>query len=167
MIGSQGKLPHLYGLIKRHPITSRRVTKSEAVSSSSSSAKSRSLQDLRTPLLVTDEPHEMHQQNREEISDSVSVSSRSLTESERQSDVGDDYDSGPKKTGRRARLINLTKKMGEKFEEKKRHIEERGRHFVEKMRGPLRPIETSNSSFFVCGYCHALIQLLLFINTNV
>ncbi|KAE8688668.1 hypothetical protein F3Y22_tig00110957pilonHSYRG00010 [Hibiscus syriacus] len=107
------------------PVTSRRVTESDVVSSSSSSAKSRSLQDLRTPLHATDEPDEMHQQNREETSDSVSVSSRSPTEFERQSDVGDDNDSRPKKTGRRARMMDLTKKMGEKFEEKKRHIEER------------------------------------------
>ncbi|KAE8658720.1 pentatricopeptide repeat-containing protein [Hibiscus syriacus] len=98
------------------------VADSEAMPSSSSSGKSRSLQDLRTPLLATDEPHETHQQNREETSDSVSVS-RSLTESERQSDVGDDNDSRPKKTGRRARMMDLTKKMGEKLEEKKRHIE--------------------------------------------
>ncbi|XP_039052683.1 uncharacterized protein LOC120194439 isoform X1 [Hibiscus syriacus] len=111
------------------------VTDSEAMLSSSSSGKSRSLQDLRTPLLATDEPHETHQQNREETSDSVSVS-RSLTESEWKSDVGDDNDSRPKKTGRRARVMDLTKKMGEKLEEKKRHIEERGRHIVEKMRGP-------------------------------
>ncbi|GMI81921.1 hypothetical protein like AT1G17820 [Hibiscus trionum] len=110
-------------------------TESEAVPSSSSSAKSRSLQDLRTPLLATEEPRETRQQNREETSDSLSVS-RSLAESERQSDVGDDNDSRPKKTGRRARMMDLTKKMGEKFEEKKRHIEERGRHIVEKMRGP-------------------------------
>ncbi|XP_038993270.1 uncharacterized protein LOC120116975 isoform X2 [Hibiscus syriacus] len=110
-------------------------TESEAIPSSSSSAKSRSLQDLRTPLLAIDEPHETHQQNREETSDSVSVS-RSLTESERQSNVGDDIDSRSKKTGRRARMMDLTKKMGEKLEEKKRHIEERGRHIVQKMRGP-------------------------------
>ncbi|KAK8581379.1 hypothetical protein V6N13_144408 [Hibiscus sabdariffa] len=110
-------------------------TESEAMPSSSSSAKSGSLQDLRTPLLATEEPPETRQQNREETSDSLSVS-RSLTGSERQGEVGDDNDSKPKKMGRRARMMDLTKKMGEKFEEKKRHIEERGRHIVEKMRGP-------------------------------
>ncbi|GMI91997.1 hypothetical protein like AT1G17820 [Hibiscus trionum] len=111
------------------------ITESEAIPSSNASAKSRSLQDLRTPLLATDEPYETRQQNRDASSDSLSVS-RSWTESERQSDVSDDNDSRPKKTGRRARMMDLTKKMGEKFEEKKRHIEERGRHIVEKMRGP-------------------------------
>ncbi|KAG8494876.1 hypothetical protein CXB51_012486 [Gossypium anomalum] len=120
----------------RKTSSSPAVIESEASSSSaaSSSAKIRSSQDLRTPLLATDEPHETYQQNRA-TPDSQS-SSRSLSEFERQSDVGDENDSRPKKMGRKARMIDLTKKMGEKFEEKKRHIEERGRHIVEKMRGP-------------------------------
>ncbi|KAK8551057.1 hypothetical protein V6N13_119549 [Hibiscus sabdariffa] len=111
------------------------VTESEAMLSSNSSEKSRSLQDLRTPLLATDEPYETRQLSGEETSDSLSVS-RSWTESERQSDVSEDNDSRPKKTGRRARMMDLTKKMGEKFEEKRRHIEERSRNIVEKMKGP-------------------------------
>ncbi|XP_076955151.1 uncharacterized protein LOC143629888 [Bidens hawaiensis] len=39
-----------------------------------------------------------------------------------------------RKIGSRAKM--LTKKMGEKFEEKKRNLGEKGRHFVDKMRGP-------------------------------
>ncbi|XVF75006.1 hypothetical protein PTKIN_Ptkin13bG0154600 [Pterospermum kingtungense] len=101
----------------------------------SSSARSMSLQDLKTPLLETDEPHETCQQNREATSDSKSLS-RSLTEFDRQSDVMDENDSRPKKVGRRARMLDLGKKMGEKLEEKRRHIEEKSRHIVEKMRGP-------------------------------
>ncbi|EOY25589.1 Integral membrane protein conserved region (DUF2404), putative [Theobroma cacao] len=101
----------------------------------SSSIRSKSLQDLRTPLLATDEPHEACQENREEASDSESLS-RPLVEFERQSDVIDDNDSRPKKMGRKARMLDLGKKMGEKFEEKRRHIEEKSRHIVEKMRGP-------------------------------
>lgn len=100
----------------------------------SSSTKNKSSEDLRAPLLATDEPHETYQQNGA-TPDSQS-SSWSLSEFERQSDVGDENDSRPKKMGRKARMMDLTKKMGEKFEEKKRHIEERGRHIVEKMRGP-------------------------------
>lgn len=120
----------------RKTSSSPAVIESEASSSSaaSSSAKNRSSQDLRTPLLATDEPHETYQQNR--ATPDTQSSSRSLSEFERQSDVGDENDSRPKKMGRKARMIDLTKKMGEKFEEKKRHIEERGRHIVEKMRGP-------------------------------
>ncbi|XVE89407.1 hypothetical protein DITRI_Ditri19aG0199200 [Diplodiscus trichospermus] len=101
----------------------------------SSSTKSKSYQDLKTPLLATDEPHEACQQDREETSDCQSLS-RSLTESERQIDVLDENDSRPKKMGRRARMLDLGKKMGEKLEEKRRHIEEKSRHIVEKMRGP-------------------------------
>lgn len=40
-----------------------------------------------------------------------------------------------KKFGRRARMMDIGKKMGEKLEEKRRHIEEKGRLIVEKMRG--------------------------------
>lgn len=40
----------------------------------------------------------------------------------------------PKRAGRRARMMDLGKKMGEKLEEKRRNIEEKSRHIVEKMR---------------------------------
>jgi hypothetical protein len=33
-------------------------------------------------------------------------------------------------------MLDLGKKMGEKFEEKRRNIEEKGRNIVDKMRGP-------------------------------
>ncbi|XP_022716493.1 testis-expressed protein 2-like [Durio zibethinus] len=101
----------------------------------SSSIGSKSSQDLRTPLLTTDEPHDTSQQNREETSGSQSLS-RALTEFGRPSDVVDENDPRPKKMGRRARMLDLGKKMGEKLEEKRRHIEEKSRHIVEKMRGP-------------------------------
>ncbi|RID56060.1 hypothetical protein BRARA_G03285 [Brassica rapa] len=41
-----------------------------------------------------------------------------------------------KKMGTRERMFDFRKKVGEKFEEKKRHMEERSRQIVEKMRGP-------------------------------
>ncbi|XVF26310.1 hypothetical protein REPUB_Repub14bG0005200 [Reevesia pubescens] len=114
------------------------VIESVAIPSSSSTVSSsigsKSLQDIRTPLLASYEPHETCQQIREETSDSPSLS-RSLTEFERQSDVVDENDSRPK-MGRRARMVDLGKKMGEKLEEKRRHIEEKSRQMVEKMRGP-------------------------------
>ena len=93
------------------------------------------MQDVKTPLLETDEPYEACQQNREEGSDSQSLT-RSLTEFERQSDVIDENDTRPKKMGRRALMLVLGKKMGEKLEEKMSHIEEKSRHIVERMRGP-------------------------------
>ncbi|XWS11500.1 hypothetical protein CRYUN_Cryun37aG0003700 [Craigia yunnanensis] len=104
-------------------------------SSTVSSTRSKSVQDLKTPLLATDKPHEACQQNIDETSDSQSLS-RSLSEFERQSDVIDENDSRPKKIGRRARMLDLGKKMGEKLEEKRRNIEEKSRNIVEKMRGP-------------------------------
>jgi len=39
------------------------------------------------------------------------------------------------KRGKHSKMIGLGKKMGEKLEEKKRHIEEKSRYMVEKMRG--------------------------------
>ncbi|XP_068640208.1 uncharacterized protein [Aristolochia californica] len=46
-----------------------------------------------------------------------------------------DTDEGkPKRLGRRARMMDLGKKMGEKLEEKRRHLEEKSRNIVEKIR---------------------------------
>jgi hypothetical protein len=47
------------------------------------------------------------------------------------STIGED---AKRKGGRRARMMDFGKKMGDKLEEKRRTIEERGRHIVEKMR---------------------------------
>lgn len=40
---------------------------------------------------------------------------------------------GRPRTGRRTRMMDLGRKVGEKLEEKRRHIEEKSRHIVEKM----------------------------------
>ncbi|PIA29378.1 hypothetical protein AQUCO_06000032v1 [Aquilegia coerulea] len=45
-------------------------------------------------------------------------------------------DGNSKRIGRKARIMDLGKKMGEKLEEKRRHIEEKSRNIVEKMSGP-------------------------------
>nr|BAK04177.1 predicted protein [Hordeum vulgare subsp. vulgare] len=45
--------------------------------------------------------------------------------------VGDD---AKRKSGRRSRMMDLGKKMGDKLEEKRRQAEEKGRHIIEKMR---------------------------------
>jgi hypothetical protein len=47
------------------------------------------------------------------------------------SPIGED---AKRKGGRRARMIDFGKRMGDKLEEKRRTIEEKGRHIVEKMR---------------------------------
>jgi hypothetical protein len=45
--------------------------------------------------------------------------------------VGEDV---KQKSGRRSRMMDLGKKMGDKLEEKRRQVEEKGRTIVEKMR---------------------------------
>ncbi|GKV13870.1 hypothetical protein SLEP1_g24834 [Rubroshorea leprosula] len=107
---------------------------SEASSTVPSIKGSKSLQELKTPLLAGDELHEACNKNIEEIPACQSTS-RSSVQLGKQNSTAEDDDSRPKKTGRRARMLDLGKKMGEKFEEKRRHLEERSRHIVEKMRG--------------------------------
>lgn len=59
--------------------------------------------------------------------------------------VGED---AKRKSGRRARMMDFGKRMGDKLEEKRRTIEEKGRHIVEKMRENARTnsLERTSSS---------------------
>lgn len=59
--------------------------------------------------------------------------------------VGED---AKRKSGRRARMMDFGKRMGDKLEEKRRTIEEKGRHIVEKMRENARTnsMERTSSS---------------------
>ncbi|KAK9106255.1 hypothetical protein Syun_022266 [Stephania yunnanensis] len=89
-----------------------------------------SLQDLKTPLLSSDEPYEVDYSGKpENRCDQPSSDTSALRQ------ISLDDDANPKRVGRRSRMMDLGKKMGEKLEEKRRHIEEKGRHIVEKMRG--------------------------------
>ncbi|KAE9612035.1 hypothetical protein Lal_00048942 [Lupinus albus] len=104
---------------------------------------SSSLEQLAIPLLEKDRPLETR--------DSIELRSPSV-----QSDKGDETseqkmeynselhkqnhsieqeDGAPKKTGRRERMLDLRKKVGEKLGEKRRNLEEKSRQIVEKMRG--------------------------------
>lgn len=94
---------------------------------------SRSLQDLKAPLLAISDPDDGDQQRRKSESECPSPS-RSLVLRERQNPDTEEEDSKTKKVGRRARMLDLGKKMGEKIEEKRRHIEEKSRNIVDKMR---------------------------------
>ncbi|GMN46119.1 hypothetical protein TIFTF001_015299 [Ficus carica] len=105
------------------------------LSSSSTTPSDKTLQELRTPLLANVEAHGAERGKGEEIPESQPAS-RSLSLSDNQSNAVEEDDSRPKKIGRRARMLDLGKKMGEKFEEKRRHIEEKSKQIVEKMRGP-------------------------------
>ncbi|KAG8489915.1 hypothetical protein CXB51_015459 [Gossypium anomalum] len=86
----------------------------------------RSLQDLGVPYPPSDELHESGQQNRAETS-YPAFYSRSLKELERPTEDIDDNDWGLK-MGRRAKLRDFRKKMGEKLGEKKRHMVEKMKH---------------------------------------
>ncbi|KAJ0257260.1 Uncharacterized protein HA466_0081590 [Hirschfeldia incana] len=91
----------------------------------------KSREELKTPLLLTSsrERHETNSRGGTGESTFVQSPSRSVVSSE-------EDDSRGKKLGRRARMLGLGKKMGEKLEEKRRHMEEKSRQIVEKMRGP-------------------------------
>ncbi|XP_054821717.1 uncharacterized protein LOC129320334 [Prosopis cineraria] len=96
-------------------------------SSSTNLPRSRSLDDLTTPLLGDDyKPRETSEQGGEDpqLARNVEGVSHAIERD----------DSRRKKMGTREKMLDLRKKMSEKFEEKKRHIEEKGRNFVDKMR---------------------------------
>ncbi|GKV05400.1 hypothetical protein SLEP1_g17418 [Rubroshorea leprosula] len=96
---------------------------------------SKSFQELRTHLLASNEMREAHNKNIEETPASQSPYRSSSIQLGKQNSTIEDSDLRPKKMGRRARMLDLGRKMGEKLEEKRRHIEEKSRHIVEKMRG--------------------------------
>ena len=100
-----------------------------------STLRSRSLQESQTALLRNDEPQETCQSSRWESLDCQSLSGSEVT-AEEQNHTIEESDTRPKRMGRKARMLDLGKKMGEKLEEKRRNIEEKGRNIVERMRGP-------------------------------
>ncbi|XP_031247287.1 testis-expressed protein 2-like [Pistacia vera] len=132
---SKHQNPKNIDCIQQSSTVPRIVSMPSTTSAVSSILNNKSLQELRTPLLESDEVQETDQQKKEEIPDCQS-SPRSLPLLEKLSSAVDEDDSRPKKGGRKARMLDLGKKMGEKLEEKRRHIEEKSRHIVEKMRGP-------------------------------
>lgn len=112
-------------------------TEAEAISSPLSKSTSltverdKSLEELRTPLL---RPSSSEKQ---ETNSGGSTREITVVQSPSSSMVStEEDDSRGKKLGRRARMLDLGKKMGEKLEEKRRHMEEKSRQIVEKMRGP-------------------------------
>ncbi|CAK9164360.1 unnamed protein product [Ilex paraguariensis] len=92
-------------------------------------------QQLRAPLLANDDPHKTRQGCEEENS-GCQTPTRSLMLVEEQNHFLDGDDTRTKTTGTRAKMLSFGKKVGAKFDEKRRHIEERSRHIAEKMRGP-------------------------------
>ncbi|XP_057787725.1 uncharacterized protein LOC131004972 [Salvia miltiorrhiza] len=109
------------------------------VSSSSSMdesiSNSSSCQDLRAPLLKDEKMPESTTRSIEPRQDSR-VLSPSRFQTKEQIQKADDDDMNQKRIGPKERMRGLGKKMGEKLEVKRRHFEEKGRSFVERMRGP-------------------------------
>ena len=91
----------------------------------------KSREELKTPLLRPSSSEKQYTNSRDWTGEMTAAQSpsRSIRSS-------DEDDSSGKKLGRRARMLGLGKKMGEKLEEKRRHMEEKSRQIVEKMRGP-------------------------------
>ncbi|XP_022841595.1 testis-expressed protein 2-like [Olea europaea var. sylvestris] len=95
-----------------------------------------SQEQLRAPLLDKDTPQDIVPISTEGKKDIHPLPSQSLILVEGQNDTSDEDDSSkPRRIGTRERMLGLGKKMGEKLEVKRRHIEEKGRSFVDKMRG--------------------------------
>ncbi|ONI09604.1 hypothetical protein PRUPE_5G246400 [Prunus persica] len=95
------------------------------------------IQELRTPLLGNGEPQDTFKHKLGETPESQSPSpSRSTILLDKENHTIEEDESRRKRMGRKARMLDLGKKMGEKLEEKRRHIEEKSRNIVEKMRGP-------------------------------
>ncbi|KAM7475242.1 hypothetical protein LguiB_022485 [Lonicera macranthoides] len=93
------------------------------------------LQELRTPLLACDEPEESCQPRKEEGPMYKSPSLPLITTESQNQTVVEGDDKVPKKMGAKARMLSLRKRVGDKLEEKRRHLEVRSKSMVERMRG--------------------------------
>ncbi|KAK4428214.1 Nucleus-vacuole junction protein 2 [Sesamum alatum] len=94
-----------------------------------------SFQELRAPLIKKDKMQESGSRSIEEKPDTC-VHSPSRVFGNGQVQNAEDDDTRTKRLGTRERMRGLGKKMGEKLEVKRRHFEEKGRSFVERIRGP-------------------------------
>ncbi|XP_028756565.1 testis-expressed protein 2 [Neltuma alba] len=107
----------------------------EPVLSSIEEVKPQETKDSREPrqLLLQNVRSQDIREHKMEDSSSSSTPRMSGTLLERQHSMDE---TRPKKMGRKEKMHILRRKMSEKFEEKKRHIGEKSKHFVDKMRGP-------------------------------
>lgn len=116
---------------KQEPMTEASLHSQPSSSPVSESVHS---EELRKPLLITEKLQEDASESR--VMSPMSTSLRAVIPAGEQpqvsaSSVGED---AKRKGGRRARMMDFGKRMGDKLEEKRRTIEEKGRHIVEKMR---------------------------------
>ncbi|XP_023001773.1 uncharacterized protein LOC111495814 [Cucurbita maxima] len=100
------------------------------------SSKALDEDEMKIPLLENDKEIENLQQNRVDAQENESPSSSISSSGQENHNAEEDDPKPPRRTGRRARMLEIGKKMGEKLEEKRRTIEEKSRNIVEKMRAP-------------------------------
>ncbi|KAL0441234.1 UNVERIFIED_CONTAM: hypothetical protein Sradi_0062300 [Sesamum radiatum] len=93
-----------------------------------------SSQELRAPS-IKDKMLDFGSRSIEEKAD-IRLQSPSRVFGDGQIQNVEDDDTRTKRIGTRERMRGLGKKMGEKLEVKRRHFEEKGRSFVERIRGP-------------------------------
>ncbi|KAK3159540.1 hypothetical protein QOZ80_2AG0151320 [Eleusine coracana subsp. coracana] len=100
--------------------------------------------ELRKPLLATEKVQENDSSESSRVGSPLYTSRRAVIPAGEPM-VGED---AKRKSGRRARMMDFGKRMGDKLEEKRRTIEEKGRHIVEKMRENARTnsMERTSSS---------------------
>ncbi|KAG8378585.1 hypothetical protein BUALT_Bualt07G0000900 [Buddleja alternifolia] len=121
-----------FGPIQRVRSESLDTNASLSSSMDESTMNDTSFQELRVPLLKKDKMQESLPRRSTEDKPEIGLRSRSLALSQ----DGEDDDARPKKIGARERMLGLGKKVGEKLEVKRRHFEEKGRSFVDRMRAP-------------------------------
>jgi hypothetical protein len=88
--------------------------------------------ELRKPLLVTQKLEEDGSESR--VGPPLYTSLRAVIPAGEPSAAAALGEDAKRKSWRRARMVDFGKRMGDKLEEKRRTIEEKGRHIVEKMR---------------------------------
>ncbi|XP_073280196.1 uncharacterized protein [Primulina huaijiensis] len=118
-------------------ITSKSVEPLAASSSSMdySTAKDSSYEELKAPLVKNDRLQGFVPRSIEDKSGAYTSQSLEFLEGQHIHNEEED-DTRPRRIGTKERMFGLGKKMGEKLEMRRRHIEEKGRNFVERMRAP-------------------------------
>ncbi|CAN6245533.1 unnamed protein product [Urochloa humidicola] len=119
---------------KQEPVAEASLHSQSSSGPAGESAHSNEHDELKRPLLITEKLQEDDSESR--VGSPMYTSLRAVIPVGEQppasaSSIGEDV---KRKGGRRARMMDFGKRMGDKLEEKRRTIEEKGRHIVEKMR---------------------------------
>lgn len=119
---------------KQEPMAEASLHSQSSAGPASEYVHSNENDELKRPLLVTEKLQEDASESR--VGSPMHTSLGAVIPVGEQppasaSSIGEDM---KRKSGRRARMMDFGKRMGDKLEEKRRTIEEKGRHIVEKMR---------------------------------